>query len=141
MKITGTVKETLHLEKTVKIEIHNNADTMEICTALRQKACKITVENYFPVHRWETVGSEGIDVSIVDEAFETIVEVCCHRVSLRYWNIYHELTPELEAVLTEEGKERADKCIQEGYRSGELCCLYHHDGVEEEIQGGWEISS
>ena len=29
------------------------------------------------------------------ESFETTVEVCCHRVALRYWDFEHELTDEL----------------------------------------------
>ncbi len=145
MKITGIIKETLHLEKTVKIEVPKGSDTVEICLALRRAACETTVNSFFAAHGWETVGSEGIDVSIIgndaEGSLEVTVEVCCHRVELRYWDFDHELTPELEAILTKEGEERARVCIQEGYHSGQLCCLYYHDGVEEEIHGWWEISS
>ena len=48
------------------------------------------------------------------ESFETTVEVCCHRVAVRYWNIDHELTDELIEVLTNEGEERR----QELHRGG-----------------------
>jgi len=143
MKITGIVKETLHLEKTVEIEVPEGSDTMEICVALRRTACETAVDSFFAAHGWETVGSEGIEVFIIENdaggALQVTVDVCCHQVELRYWGFDHELTPELEAILTEEGEERARKGIQEGYRSGQLCCFYWHDGVEEEIHGWWEI--
>ncbi len=74
-------------------------------------------------------------------SFETTVEVCCHRVALRYWNIDHELTDELIDELTEHGEERAHDCIVEGCRSGQLCCYYYDDESEEEIFGWWEIET
>ncbi len=74
------------------------------------------------------------------QSFETTVEVCCHRVALRYWDFTHELTDELRETLTEEGESRAKTCIIDGCHSGQLCC-YHVDdnGSEEEIYGWWEI--
>ena len=74
-------------------------------------------------------------------SFETTVEVCCHRVAVRYWDIDHELTDELIDELTEHGEERARDCIVEGCRSGQLCCFYHDDETEEEIFGWWEIET
>ena len=75
------------------------------------------------------------------QSYETTVEVCCHRVAVRYWGFDHELTDELIEVLTNEGEERAQSCIVEGYRSGQLCCFYHDDETEEEIFGWWEIET
>ena len=78
------------------------------------------------------------------QTFEGEIETCCHYVSFRYWDFYHELTPELEAELTEHAEERAKQCIIEGCSSGELNC-YHiiQEGPrkfwEEEIRGWWEI--
>lgn len=75
-------------------------------------------------------------------SFETTVEVCCHRVAVRYWDFDHELTDELIEVLTAEGEERAKKCIGEGWYSGELNCCYVDDkDGEEEIRGWWEIKT
>ena len=71
----------------------------------------------------------------MSNAFETIVEVCCHRVALHYWDFDAELTDELEATLTEEGESRAQECINDGCHSGDLNCLYN----DEEIRGWWEI--
>lgn len=133
MKIAGIVLKTLHLKKTVEIKVPEGTGTVEICDALQSEACETG-------HGW-VVDSEKIDVTIVDRAFGAIVDVCCHRVTLRYWDIDCDLTPELEAALTEGGKERANMCIPEGCRSGQLCHLCYHDGEEEEIHGWWEISS
>ena len=74
--------------------------------------------------------------------FETTVEVCCHRVAVRYWDFDHELTDELRERLTEEGEECAKACIIDGCSSGSLNC-YHVDdnGGEEEIHGWWEIEN
>jgi hypothetical protein len=76
------------------------------------------------------------------KSFETTVEVCCHRVALRYWDFDAELTEELEADLTEEGERRAQECIIDGCHSGDLNCLYVDDkGHDEEIRGWWEIET
>ena len=42
-----------------------------------------------------------------ERSFETTVEVCAHRVAIRYWDFDAELTDELEEALTEEGEHRA----------------------------------
>lgn len=70
-------------------------------------------------------------------SFETVVEVCAHRVNLRYWDFEQELTDELKERLTTEGEDRAKQCISEGYVSGEL--VYCDPETEEEISGWWEI--
>ena len=72
-------------------------------------------------------------------SFETTVEVCCHRVAVRYWDFDHELTDELIEELTELGEERAKTCIIEGCHNGELNCYYVDGETEEEIRGWWEI--
>lgn len=79
-----------------------------------------------------------------EQSFETIVEVCCHRVQIRYWGFKTPLTDEVEQRLEEEGEQRAKQMICEGFYSGELNCLYvdddvDDDGKEEEIRGWWEI--
>ena len=71
--------------------------------------------------------------------YETTVEVCCHRVSLRYWDFDHELTEELEKLLTEEGEHRAQECIIEGCHGGELNCVHTEGDHDEEIRGWWKI--
>ena len=71
--------------------------------------------------------------------FETTVEVCCHRVALRYWDFTHKLTDELREELTTHGEERAQECIIDGCSSGELNCYYVDGKKEEEIRGWWEI--
>jgi hypothetical protein len=73
--------------------------------------------------------------------FDTVVEVCCHRVAVRYWDFTAELTDELRAELTEEGERRAQECIIDGCRSGQLVHYWHNEatGEEEEIFGWWEI--
>jgi hypothetical protein len=70
-------------------------------------------------------------------SFETTIEVCCHRVAVRYWDFDHELTDDLIQTLTNEGEERAKTCIIEGCHSGELSC-YYVDGKKEEksVDGG-----
>ena len=81
-------------------------------------------------------------VTGAERSFETTVEVCAHRVAVRYWDFDAELTDELEEVLTEHGEERARECIVEGYHSGELNCLYTDaQGEQEEIRGWWEIEN
>ena len=67
------------------------------------------------------------------------MEVCCHRVAVRYWNFTHKLTDELKETLTNEGEERAKTCIIDGCSSGQLCCYYVDGKKEEEIFGWWEI--
>ena len=75
-----------------------------------------------------------------EQSLETTVDVCCHRVAVRYWGFRSKLTPELEALLTEEGERRAQECIIDGCHSGQLCCYYcPEDGKEEEIHGWYEI--
>ena len=78
--------------------------------------------------------------TIPTQNFETTVEVCCHRVAIRYWDFEHELTDELKELLTEDGAARAKECIINDYVEGQLC-TYHvdDDGNEEEIFGWWEI--
>ena len=71
--------------------------------------------------------------------FETTVEVCCHRVAVRYWDFTHKLTDDLKETLTNEGEERAKTCIIDGCSSGELNCYYVNGKREEEIRGWWEI--
>ena len=71
--------------------------------------------------------------------FETTVEVCCHRVALRYWDFTSRLTDALKDELTEHGEERAKTCIIDGCSSGELNCYYVNGKREEEIRGWWEI--
>ncbi len=73
-----------------------------------------------------------------ERSFETTVEVCAHRVAIRYWDFDAELTDELEEALTEEGERRAQELIIDGYHSGELNCVYRG---EEEIRGWWEIET
>lgn len=70
-----------------------------------------------------------------EKSFEGSAEVLLHTVAFSYWGFEHELTPELEEALREEAESRAKHCINEGYHSGELNCLYG----EEEIRGWWEI--
>lgn len=74
-----------------------------------------------------------------EKSFETTVEICCHRVFLRYWEFDAELTDELREALIEEGESRAQACIIDGCHSGELNCLYVDGDREEEIRGWWEI--
>ncbi len=70
--------------------------------------------------------------------YENTVEVCCHRVSIRYWNFPKRiLTDEVKSLLDDEGERRAKDCIIDGYSSGQLNCLYD----ETEFQGWWEIES
>ena len=75
------------------------------------------------------------------QSFETTIEVCCHRVAIRYWGFDHELTDELIELLTEEGERRAHVCIVDGFHSGELHCLFYNGRVEMEISGWWEIKT
>ena len=69
------------------------------------------------------------------KSFETTVEVCCHRVAIRYWGFDAKLTADLKRDLTREGRQRAKRCIIDGCHSGDLNCLYGN----EEIRGWWEI--
>ncbi len=72
--------------------------------------------------------------------FETTVEVCCHRVALRYWDFTSELTDGLREELENHGEERAKECINNDCREGELNCLHvNEDDSDEEIRGWWEI--
>jgi hypothetical protein len=71
--------------------------------------------------------------------FETTVEICCHRVAIRYWGFDHKLTRDLKRTLVRHGIYRAKRCIIDGCRSGDLNCYYHDDATEEEIRGWWEI--
>ena len=73
------------------------------------------------------------------KSYETTVEVCCHRVALRYWGFDHKLTKDLKRTLMREGRSRAKHCIVEGYREGQLNCYYVDGKKEEEIRGWWEI--
>ena len=84
-----------------------------------------------------TVATAKRTVRKQPSSFETTVEVCCHRVAVRYWGFDHELTDELIEVLTNEGEERTSKCIIEGCRSGELNC-YYLDGkkTRKSVDGG-----
>jgi hypothetical protein len=63
------------------------------------------------------------------------VNVCLHHVEYRYWGFETELSPELEELLEEAAEERAKFCINDGYHSGDLNCVYG----DEEIRGWWEI--
>jgi hypothetical protein len=77
-----------------------------------------------------------------ERSFETTVEVCAHRVAVRYWGFDAELTDELEEALTEAGEEHAKECITEGYVCGELNYLhtdFDNGDEQEEIRGWWEI--
>lgn len=67
--------------------------------------------------------------------YSGVVTVCLHRVSFWYDIEGVRLTKTLKEVLTEEAEERAKHCINEGYHSGELNCLYR----DEEIRGWWSI--
>jgi hypothetical protein len=72
--------------------------------------------------------------------FETTVEVCCHRVALRYWGFTSKLTDGLREELTTSGEDRAKECINDDCREGELNCLHVADnGSDEELRGWWEI--
>ena len=72
--------------------------------------------------------------------FETTVEVCCHRVALRYWDFTSKLTDGLREELENHGEERAKECINNDCREGELNCLHvNEDDSDEEIRGWWEI--
>lgn len=75
-------------------------------------------------------------------SFEAIVEVCCHRVELQYWDFEHTLTDELKECLIEEGERCAKDLINDGCHAGELNCLYydHEADTEEEIRGWWKIA-
>jgi len=72
-----------------------------------------------------------------ERKFNGTVSVCAHQVAFRYWEIGRELTADLEVRLTSEAEERAQDCIIEGYREGELNCLDPES--QEEIRGWWEI--
>jgi hypothetical protein len=72
-----------------------------------------------------------------EQSFETTVDVCCHRVAVRFWGFTSKLTPELEAHLTEEGEIRAQECIIDGCHSGQLVAF--NPDTEEEIHGWYEI--
>jgi hypothetical protein len=80
-------------------------------------------------------------MSASDDVFSGTVEVCCHTVAFRYWDFEHELTEELEGVLTEHAEERAKQCISDGFFSGQLNCFYATDDNDEEIRGWWEIET
>lgn len=72
--------------------------------------------------------------------YEGFIEVCAHSVSFYYDLDEREITDDLQEALTEEAENRATKCIVEGYRSGELNCLYvDSDGNGDEICGWWQI--
>ena len=68
-------------------------------------------------------------------SFEKRVQVCCHNVVVRYWDIDQPLNDELKEVLIEEGERRSKECICDGCCSGELNCLYN----DEEIRGWFKI--
>lgn len=68
---------------------------------------------------------------VVAGEFETM----CHYISYRFWNFKAKDTPELHEYLKESALERARECISEGYREGQLNCLWN----DEEIRGWWEI--
>ena len=68
-------------------------------------------------------------------SYEKQVEVCCHIVEIRYWDIEQKMNDELIEAITEEGERRAKECISDGCCSGELNCLYN----DEEIRGWFEI--
>lgn len=70
--------------------------------------------------------------------YEGKVEVCAHTVEFWYELDDLELSDELENCLAEEAEEHAKALIVEGYRSGELNCLW---GGEREIRGWWEIQT
>lgn len=74
-------------------------------------------------------------------SFETIVETCCHHVSLRYRDFRTELSDELKETLKEHGEARAKECIIDDCCSGELNCYVSDDDSNngEEIRGWWEI--
>ena len=44
-------------------------------------------------------------------SYEFSTQVCCHNVSIRYWDFKHKLTDDLIAALIEEGERRAKDCI------------------------------
>jgi hypothetical protein len=56
----------------------------------------------------------------MSNSFESTVEVYCHRIELRWWDIKPELTPELEAQLISAGEERVKESIENGCTSGSL---------------------
>ena len=67
------------------------------------------------------------------------MEVCCHRVALRYWDFTSELTDGLREELENHGRS-AKECINNDCREGELNCLHvNEDDSDEEIRGWWEI--
>jgi hypothetical protein len=72
-----------------------------------------------------------------EKSYEKRINVCCHRVEIRYWDFEHELDDDLMRALVEEGEHRSKECIcaNNPCSSGELNCLYD----EEEIRGWWEI--
>jgi len=71
----------------------------------------------------------------MEDSFEKIINVCCHSVIIRFWDIEQDLNDDLIKALEEEGESRARDCISRDYSGGELNCLY----LDEEIRGWWEI--
>ena len=75
------------------------------------------------------------------DQIEGIVEVCCHRVTWRYWTDEPlEFDEELRSRLADSAEDRAKECIIQGCGSGELNHNYYPpDGREVYFRGWFEI--
>lgn len=65
-------------------------------------------------------------------SFESTIEVCAHRVTIRWWGAPLE---DMTDILTEHAEEHTKEMITQGYSSGEL--LYEDE--TRSFQGYWEI--
>lgn len=99
--------------------------------------------------------SDAVDPYEDDEeddatSFSGEVEVLCHRIKFRYWDIPMDVTidDDLKERLKEEAAERASACIvEQGTQSGDLCYQVvvdsdetEDDSREFEVHGWWEIA-
>ena len=66
------------------------------------------------------------------------INVCCHNVFYTYDIGRLKNTEELREQLAEVAEERAKECISNGYREGELNCVWKG---EQEIRGWWKIDN
>lgn len=73
--------------------------------------------------------------------FDCVVSACCHRVIIRYWGFFCDLTDDLKNSLKDEGERRARECIADDCSSGELHYVHSDDDGEHLIDGWWEIEN
>jgi len=65
-------------------------------------------------------------------SIDTTIEVCAHRVSVRWWDGPFE---DMTDRLMEHAEERTKEMITQGYYSGELC----FEDESRSFRGWWEI--